>query len=118
MERPFESLKGADKQAVYQAEHDKLMALFSEVEGGKKKLVEGLINDAAFMFAENTALRVLLAETGAVRVNPSSPQMQKPVEAAKQYRQNVNIYNTTVRTLNSVLSKNEIEEDDGMGEFE
>lgn len=118
MKSDFGNPQECDKQALFQAERDKLTDLFKDVEDGKKKLVEGLINDAAFMFAENASLRSVLAITGTVRINPQSPQQQKPVEAARQYRQNVNIYNTTVRTLNSILSKNEIEEDDGMGEFE
>lgn len=117
MDKPIESPSKVDKQAEYQNEFIKLTTIFADVEESKRKLVSGMIEDAAYLFAENKALRALLAETGMVRINPDNPTQQKPIEAAKQFRQNSAAYAVVIKTLNGVLSKNIIEPDDGMEEF-
>ncbi|MDP5275100.1 hypothetical protein [Chengkuizengella axinellae] len=88
------------------------------MEESKRKLVEGLIDDAAYLKAENVILKEVLLKTGMVKVHPERPELQKPVEAAKQYRQNINSYAVAIKTLNGVLLKNIIDEDDDMDEFE
>lgn len=42
---------------------------------------------------------------------------QKPVEAAKQYLKNVNSYSVVIKTLNGILQKNILEEDDEFDNF-
>jgi regulator of replication initiation timing len=107
------------KQQVYDAERTKLLAIFAEVEQAKRQLVEGLIEDAAYLKAENWHLRQGLAVTGMVKVHPQYAEMQKPIEAAKQYRQNVNSYAVVIKTLNGVLNKNPLDdEDDPLGEYD
>ena len=112
------SEKEVDKQAAYSAELEKLRGIFADVEEPKRELVDGLMKDAAYFYAENKALRASLEQTGMIRVNPRNPAQQKPVEAARQYRQNSAAYAVIIKTLNGVLSKNEIEPDDDMEEFE
>ena len=53
-----------------------------------------------------------------VRINPNNSTQQKPVESAKQYRQNSAAYAVIIKALNGILSKNVIDPDDGMEEFE
>jgi regulator of replication initiation timing len=106
------------KEAVFRKEQAKLTELFKDVEESKRQLVEGLIQDAAFLLAENESLRELIGKTGMVKCHPTHPDIQKPTEAAKQYLKNVNTYSTVIKTLNSILSKNEVDEDDGLEEFE
>lgn len=106
------------RQAVYEAERAKLEALFAGVEPGKRQLAEGLIQDAAYLAAENAELRRSLQETGSVRHCPTDPTKQRPVEAARQYRQNVGIYAVVIKALNSILSKDGSEDDDdGLGDY-
>lgn len=100
------------KGQEYGTELSKLEEIFSEVEPGKKKLVDGLIQDAAFLYAENLRLKAVINETGMVRLHPTINGLQKPTEAAKQYLKNVNSYAVVIKALNSVLSKNIPEEDD------
>ena len=106
------------KEAIYQRELAKLTEIFAEVEDSKRKLVEGLIEDGAFLKAENFALKAVLSETGMVILHPTQKQLQKPVEAAKQYLKNVNSYSVIIKTLNGVLNKNIIEEEDDLSDFE
>ena len=107
-----------DKQNVYDKELKKLNNIFANVEEDKRKLVEGLIEDAAFLKAENYDLKNILKDTGMVKVHPNYPDMQKPIEAAKQYLKNINSYSVVIKALNAVLSKNMIEDDDELEEFE
>lgn len=106
------------RSVEYEKELKKLNEIFAEVEDSKRMLVEGLIEDAAFLKAENHVLKKSLEKTGMVKVHPDKPDIQKTVESAKQYLKNINSYSVVVKTLNGVLSKNIIEEDDGLGEFE
>lgn len=106
-----------EKQKVYDQELKKLREIFKDVDESKRKLVEGLIEDAAFLKAENTFLRETMKTTGMVKVHPERPGVHKTVEAAKQYLKNVNSYSTVIKTLNGVLSKN-IPEDDDLSEYE
>ncbi|WP_067725352.1 hypothetical protein [Oceanobacillus damuensis] len=105
------------KKAVYQKEKEKLTEIFKDVEESKRKLVEGLIEDACFLKSENYDLKVILVEIGMVNIHPKNKQLQKPVEAARQYLKNVNSYAVIIKTLNSVLSKNILEDDDDLDEF-
>ena len=108
----------ATKQQICAAELAKLTALFQEVEPAKRQLVEGLIEDAAFLFTENWELRQGLQQTGMVKVHPQHPEMQKPIEAARQYLRNANSYAVVIKTLNGVLSKNLLgDEEDELEEY-
>lgn len=106
------------KQEVRQKELEKLTEIFQEVEDSKRKLIEGLIEDAAFLKAENHVLKEAISLTGMVKLHPQHPEIQKPIETAKQYLKNVNAYAVVIKTLNAVLSKNVLEADDALEEFE
>ena len=106
------------KTTEYQKELAKLTEIFAEVEPSRKKLIEGLIEDAAFLKAENFMLKQQIAETGMVKIHPQHPELQKPILTAAQYLKNINSYAVVIKTLNSVLAKNVIEDDDDLDEFE
>mgnify|MGYP000875226827 FL=1 len=106
-----------DKQKTYQEELEKLQKIFQNVEPEKADLVQGLITDAAFLKAENAALKEVMRETGMLKIHPEYPALQKTTEAAKQYLKNTNTYSTVIRTLNSVLNKSVLEQDDAFDEF-
>jgi regulator of replication initiation timing len=106
------------KLAVYEKELKKLTEIFADVEESKRKLVEGLIEDAAFLKSENYVLKNSIANTGMVKIHPEHPEMQKSVESAKQYLKNINSYSVVIKTLNGVLNKNIIEDEDDLSEFE
>jgi regulator of replication initiation timing len=106
-----------DKQAVYKAELEKLTEIFKDVDEFKRKLVEGLIEDACFLKSENYVLKEILVNTGMIKIHPQHPSMQKPVIAAKEYRQNLNAYAVIIKTLNGVLQKNIPDGDDDFDDF-
>lgn len=106
------------KSDEYKRELAKLTEIFNDVEDSRRKLVEGLIEDAAFLKAENFILKQQITETGMVKIHPQHPEIQKPIETAKQFLKNVGVYAVVIKTLSGVLSKNIIETDDGLDEFE
>lgn len=106
------------KQQVYKREFEKLTDLFKEVDESNKKLVEGLIQDAAFLYAENYIIKETLNKTGMIKFHPSNPTLQKPLPAAKEYRQNLNSYSIVIKTLTGVLQKKIDDDEDDMDEFE
>ncbi|WP_338841835.1 hypothetical protein [Paenibacillus glucanolyticus] len=105
------------KNEIYKREEAKLREIFKKVDPEKAELVDGLIQDAAFLKAENSELRSRMAETGMVEFHPTNPRLQRTVEAAKQYLKNVNSYSVIVKTLNGVLMKDVIEDDDEFDKF-
>ncbi|HEX2986085.1 MAG TPA: hypothetical protein VHO71_04645 [Caproiciproducens sp.] len=118
MDKTIKPSKDIDKQAEYSGELKKLNDLFANVDESKRDLVSGLIENAAYLYAENKYLCSLLAETGMVRINPQNPKQQRPIEAAKQYRSNLDTYSTVIGKLARILDAQQPEEDDDMGEFE
>jgi len=106
------------KRAVYEKEKAKMTEIFKDVDESKRKLVEGLIDEAAFIKAENSVLQKLIDESGMVKVHPDNPTLQKSLETSKQYLKNCNAYSVIIKTLNGVLNKDIIDEDDDdMSEF-
>jgi regulator of replication initiation timing len=106
------------KNQMYRQELSKLVEIFKDVEDSKRKLVEGLLEDAAFLKAENDILKQAISKTGMVKIHPDNPGLQKATEAAKQYLKNINSYSVVIKTLNGVLNKNIIEEDDDLNDYE
>lgn len=106
------------KAEVYQKERMKLFELFRNIEPSKALLVEGLIEDAAFLLAENYELRGIIGKAGMVKFHPHHSDIQRTTEAAKQYLRNVNSYAVVIKTLNGVLHKGTMEGEEDMSEFE
>lgn len=106
------------KKDIYKQELSKLKKIFEDVEESKRKLVEGLVEDAAFLKAENYNLKQIIEKTGMIKVHPSNQGLQKQTEAGKQYLKNINSYSVVIKTLNGVLNKGIIEDDDELAEFE
>ena len=118
MEEPFKSWQNIDKQEEFSKESIRLTTLFEDSDDTTKSLAAGLIQDAAYLYAENKILRSMLKEIGMVRINPDNPQQQRPIEAAKQYRANCDTYSSIMGRLYRMLDTQDEEDEDDMEEFE
>jgi len=96
-------------------EIERLRSLFSSVDETKTKLVENLIEQAAFMKVELGILQDQIRKHGAIQVSNKGAQRQ--TEAAKYYTKLVNSYGTVIKTLNSIMGKNIIDEGDEFDKF-
>lgn len=106
------------KEEAYNQELNKLNEIFLDVDESNKKLVDGLIQDAAFLYAENHELKQILTITGMIKFHPTDKSLQKPLPIAKEYRQNLNSYSVVIKTLSSVLQKKIEDDDDDMDDYE
>ena len=91
-------------------EYERLKSLFSLVDESKIELVDNLIYQAAFMKVELDKLQEQMIKYGAIQISNKGAQRQ--TEAAKYYTKLVNSYGTVIKTLNSILAKNVIDDDD------
>jgi hypothetical protein len=105
------------KQDVFKEEQIKLTNIFANVDENKRLLVEGMIDEAAFIKSESWALKQMLTKTGMVKVHPQYSDIQKPLATASQYIKQCNTYSILIKALNSILAKNEIEQDDAFDDF-
>lgn len=118
MDSEVESFRPASKIEVLEYERSKLLTLFADFDQGIKDLVAGLIDDAAFLRAENWELSNLIAVTGMIKVHPQRPDLQKPVQAAAQYRANEKVYANIIGKLAMIIQRGQGgEEDDDFDEF-
>lgn len=96
-------------------EYERLKSLFSSVDETKTELVDNLIQQAAFMKVELGILQEQIRKHGAIQVSNKGAQRQ--TEAAKYYTKLVNSYGTIIKTLNSIMGKNIVDEDDDFDKF-
>lgn len=96
-------------------EYNRLKSLFSNIDNVKSDLVDNLIYQAAFMKVELDSLQEKIRKYGAVQI--SSKGTQRQTESAKYYTKLVNSYGTVIKTLNSILGKNVVDDDDAFDEF-
>jgi len=96
-------------------EYNRLKSLFRSIEENKSKLVDNLIQQAAFMKVELEKLQSQILRHGAVQI--SSKGAQRQTEAAKYYTKLVNSYGTVIKTLNSILAKTVDDDEDEFDAF-
>src|SRR5690554_2369386 len=96
-------------------EYERLKKLFASVDPTKTELVDNLINEAAFMKVQLSNLQEQIKKHGAVQI--SSKGNHRQTEAAKYYTKLVNSYGTVIKTLNSIMGKNVIDDDDEFDKF-
>lgn len=98
-----------------QIEYERLRSLFSSVDPTKAELVDNLLNEAAFMRVQLENLQQQIRKYGAVQI--SSKGTQRQTEAAKYYTKLVNSYGNVIKTLNTIMGKNIIDDNDEFDEF-
>lgn len=102
----------------HNVELDKLISIFEKVDPEKQKLVEKTIEHTVFLSDELDRLREQIKKTGGmVRVHPDNPNLQKQTEVGKQYLKTLQAYSLLIKTLNSVLNKNAVDDDDDFDKF-
>ena len=96
-------------------EYERLKKLFASVDPTKTELVDNLLNEAAFMKIQLSNLQEQIKKYGAIQI--SSKGNQRQTEAAKYYTKLVNSYGTVIKTLNAIMGKNVMDEDDEFDKF-
>jgi regulator of replication initiation timing len=103
------------KMSEISMEYERLKSLFKSVDQTKAELVDNLLNEAAFMKVQLSNLRKQIETYGAIQISNKGAQRQ--TEAAKFYTKLVNSYSAIIKSLNTIIGKNLIDEDDEFDEF-
>jgi hypothetical protein len=95
-----------DKQTEYQKEFQMWTGLFAETIPETQKAAEGLIQKAAYLHSLCYELEEVINKSGAIKVHPDHPDIQKQVPAVKEYARLSESYANIVNKLNALRSKN------------
>lgn len=106
------------RDEVYKKELNKLNEIFSDVDESYYKLAEGLIINAATLYAENYELRKILNKTGTIKIHPDNFQLQKALPIGDSFRKNVESYSNVINRLSNILQKKIDDDDEDMDEYE
>ncbi len=99
---------------VYE-EYQRLNKLLDNVDESKKTLTDELLKKASFLKVELNRLELSIKKVGTmqtsnkgnIRINPSY----------KIYLQTIGVYQSLIRTINTIIGKSVIDEDDEFEEF-
>lgn len=106
-----------DKQTAYQTELSKWTELFAETTPATQKAAEGSIQKAAYIHSLCWELDQAISLSGAIKVHPVHPELQKQVLAVKEYARLCESYANIVKRLNNLRSRNAVEDDDELSDF-
>lgn len=110
-------MKSFLKFEEYQKNLENLIEIFDVVEENQKKLIQGLLEETAYMKTELSYMRTVLGKTGMIKIHPTKPELQKQLPIANEYRRTVNAYSLNIKALNSILNKNVVEEEDAFDKW-
>lgn len=96
-------------------EYIRLKSLFSNVDESKTELVDELLKKASFLKYELERLESLVKKYGAVQVS-NKGNVRESVHY-KTYLQSLNVYQSIIKTLNTIMGKNIVDDDDEFDEF-
>lgn len=106
------------KEEAIKKEKEKLEKVFANIDKNKKELVEQLIDQAANLTGELIELYSNIKKNKSVIVSSKNPAHQLITESAKLYNKYLNTYAVVVKTLNGILEKNLLDENDELDDFE
>ena len=111
--------KELTKDEMIKKEVRRLKRIYKEIDGNKKKVVEGLINEAAFMRATLEELKKEIDKNGPIDEMPQGEySILREHPALKSYNTMIQRYSTVIKQLSDLLPKElPKEEDDGFEDF-
>jgi hypothetical protein len=105
------------RQDAYESELKRWMELFADTDDGVRKAAMGLIEKAAYTHSLCVELQEAIDKSGAIKVHPENPELQKTVPAVKEFARLSETYANIVNKLNSLRAKNVVDSDDELAEF-
>jgi hypothetical protein len=107
------------KDAIIKKEIVRLNKLYANLEGNKKEVAEGIIQEAAFMRATLAELKFMIDKTGPIDEMPQGEySILREHPAVKIYNTMIQRYSTAIKQLTDLLPKESPKvEDDGFDDF-
>ena len=94
---------------VYE-EYERLKKLFINVDESKTELVDELLKKASFLKVELDSLEKQIKKKGSIEI--SNKGNTRVSIYYKTYLQTLNVYQGIIKTLNAIMGKNILDEDD------
>ncbi len=101
-------------KCVYK-EYTRLKKLFTNVDDSKRELVDELLRKASFLKVELDNLEKLIISHGSIEKSSKGNVRQSVYY--RTYLSSLNVYQGIIKTLNSIMGKNIIDDDDEFDEF-
>ncbi|RKO62387.1 hypothetical protein [Caldibacillus debilis] len=114
------SKKELGKDEKIKKEIRRLKKIYADLDGKKREVAEGLINEAAFMKATLEELKELIDQNGPIDEMPQGEySILREHPAVKTYNTMIQRYSTVMKQLADLLPKEDkkVEEDDGFEAF-
>ena len=102
-------------QKSVDAEYQRLLLLVKDVDETKKQLLDQLLRKAAFLKVKMDILEMKMSKGGATQT--SSEGKVRISQRFKAYLASLQAYQQVIKTINAIVGKNKIEEDDEFEEF-
>ena len=96
-------------------EYKRLKNLFINVDESKTELVDELLKKASFLKVELDGLEFQIKKYGSIQ--KSNKGNVRESIYFKTYLQSINVYQSIIKTLNTIMGKNSIDEDDEFDAF-
>lgn len=101
-----------EKSEKIQKEFEKLQEVFEKCDDPLKKVINGLLQETAFLSVELQDMREVLENTGMIKIHPTDFTKQKALPIANEYRRTLNVYSLNIKVLASILKNIDGAEDD------
>jgi hypothetical protein len=107
------------KDAIIKKEVTRLTKLYKNIEGNKKEVADGIIQEAAFMRATLGELKVMIDAAGPIDEMPQGEySILREHPAVKIYNTMIQRYTSAIKQLTDLLPKEAPKvEDDGFDDF-
>jgi len=106
-----------NKQTEYQQELNKWNDLFVSTTPETQKAASGLIAKAAYVHSLCWELEQAINISGAIKIHPAHPELQKVIPALKEYSRMTDNYANIINKLNALRVRNVVEDDDELDEY-
>lgn len=99
-------------------EHERITALFADVDEKQLLLIDGAIWEAARLRVELDRLHEIVKKTGLVKVHPGDPLKQRELPVSRMIVRIRANYLNYIAKLSSVLGRSIPEDDAGLEDYE
>lgn len=104
------------KQELVDAEYQRLKDLFKDVDELTLKLIDGLLQNAAFLKVKLDVLQIKLKNKGVTQKNKGDKTV-KTGQRFKTYLVTLSSYQQIIKAINSIVGKRSDDGDDEFDEF-
>ena len=114
-----EILKDLENDQEIKKEIKRLNSLYKDLEGNKKQVAEGLIEEAAFMRKTLNGLKRIILESGTIdEMEQGAYSILREHPALKSYNTTIQRYSGVIKQLSDLLPKETPkQQDDGFDDF-